>query len=103
MIIGTTQVSLLELQKHIDSARNFMLYAEALVPERYRHVKEIVDNQVYYNLLIIRKAESIQWKIKKDLIDEVMGKIFIKGFMDVIFDVATLETQVNMVKVHSFV
>lgn len=102
MIIGSMQVEVQELRKYLSSVPVFREYAKSLVPEEYRHIKEIVDNQVYYNLLVLRKTESIHWQVKKELIIEIANSVKLTGLIDKVFDIAALEHCVNEERVRKF-
>lgn len=102
MIIGVADIPESEITKHIQSVEEFCVYCEQLVPEEYRHIKAIVDNQKYYCCLILRQITGISWPKKRGLINVVMSSVQIVGYVDSVVEVSVLNDMVNRERLRAF-
>jgi len=84
------------LIKNADTVPHFREYCEELVPEEYRHVQAIVENQQYYCCLLLRRVDSIPWSRKREIINGVMSGIRIVGYTDSLIEAASLAQYVDM-------
>lgn len=81
MIIGTTKVSLPLIDKAIKDYDNLYEYAKSLLDKSIQHNEQLIFNQMYYCLIYYRKESPKHWKIKKELISEIVKNIRIKGYL----------------------
>lgn len=102
MIVGCADVDLVELRRNCSTKLQLMEYAESLVPEEFRHIKDIVDNQCYLCCLTLRKDTKVSWDIKKPVIDDVMRAISITGFTDCLVEVKSLFALVDLDKLQKY-
>ncbi len=96
MIIGTIHVNEQSLVRSADTVERFCEYCKQLVPEEYRHVQAIVENQQYYCCLLLRRLESISWSRKREIINGVMRSIRIVGYTDSLVEATSLAQYVNV-------
>ncbi|MBQ2885857.1 MAG: hypothetical protein IJE43_19200 [Alphaproteobacteria bacterium] len=90
MIVGTSNVIKSEMAKHVKSLTDFKQYCKSLVPEEFRHIDAIVNNQQYLCCLVLRKDNNVSWSIKKDLIDAVMRETKIVGCTNELINIADI-------------
>lgn len=96
VIVGTIHVDEKLLVKSADTVSHFCEYCEGLVPEEYRHVRAIVENQQYYCCLLLRRVDSLSWSRKREIIDGVMKGIKIVGYTDSLIEAAGLAQYVDV-------
>lgn len=102
MIIGMADIPEAEITKHVQSVEGFCAYCEQLVPEEYRHVQAIVDNQKYYCCLVVRRIAGISWSKKRELIGTVMCGVRVIGYVDSVIEVSMLNDMVNRERLQAF-
>ncbi|MDE5639923.1 MAG: hypothetical protein K2I47_09130, partial [Odoribacter sp.] len=72
------------------------------MPEEYRHVRAIVDNQKYYCCLVVRQIAGIAWPKKRELINAVMRDVQIVGYVDCVIEVSILNDMVDRQRLRAF-
>ena len=102
MIIGTVQVSEEILALKAKDPEVFKQYCRSLVPEEYRHVQAIVDNQIYYCCLLLRASKQISWDEKRNLLNKVMWDLKITGFTGSLIEAKSLLDYANVQRVKAF-
>lgn len=85
MVIGSSKVLESELRK-LRCYDDFVLKAKSLIPEPYRENRQIIDNQVYYLCLLYNRLIFSDNKRKRELLNNVLGKVFIKGYLDEVIE-----------------
>lgn len=86
MIVGTSKISTKDLIKYATSVESFKEYCVSLIPEEYRHLQVIVNNQVYICCLCLRKCEAVSWDVKKQILDKCLQDIRIVGCTNALID-----------------
>lgn len=102
MLLGKSDVDIIELRKHMVDYETYCAYCDSLIPEEFRHVKELCDNQRYYCAMNIRKSEDIPWDKKKDLIVTVMSNVTVTGLTDMCIDIETLKPYMGRARMEKF-
>lgn len=95
MIVWDKTVELADLEKHCSSADAFLQFCDSIVPEGYRHIVQLLNNQRYYCALLLRKSERVNWDKKKAIIKAVMDDICVIGYSDVVMAVDEIFTYVD--------
>lgn len=86
MIVGTTKVEVSDLVKHTKSVDDFRNYCIHLVPDKYRHLQAVVNNQIYICCLCLRKCDAVAWDTKKEILRKCMQDIRIVGCTNELID-----------------
>lgn len=102
MIVGKTDVLVEDVEKHSKDVETFVKYAESLVPEEFRHVTAIVDNQKYLCCLILRSSKRVSWEKKKEIINDVMYSIKIVGYTENIISASALLNLADQSKLEKY-
>lgn len=103
MIIGSSSVNNAELIKCSKSYDDFLAYCKKLVPQEFRHVDVIINNQCYFCALKLRSCKEVSWEVKKPLCNEVLRKHQICGGLNEIIEVGNLLTIVNIQRLKDFI
>ena len=103
MIVGRSDVSILEVERHSKDVKTFIQFADSLIPQEFRNVLAIQQNQRYLCCLILRKSKSISWDKKEALITEVLAQVRITGFVDNIISAEDIWTFVDKEKLNKHI
>lgn len=95
MLLGKAIIEEAELGRHIASKEEFYLWCDNMIPEEFRHVKEIRDNQRYLCTLILRKSDKVAWDKKKDLIISILTETRVTGLTDSCIEVSQLSDYIG--------
>lgn len=82
MIVGNGSITIADVESHSASADVLIEYSDSLIPEEYKHIKEIRDNQRYLCCLLLRQSSTVPWDRKKEILDRVLYDTRITGFTD---------------------
>lgn len=96
MIVGTKDINLEELAKHVKRYDTLETYCLSLVPKYLQHWSEIVMNQKYLVALSIRKLEAIPYKVRKDTSERLLKGIHITGVPTHLVDIDDMMCMVNV-------
>ena len=88
MLIGSSYITENELEVSATSGNRLRKIAESKVPKIFRHVTEIVDNQIYYIALLVRKQYSNDYNKWHPVVTEALEGVKITGCLD---DIRTCE------------
>ena len=102
MLVGQSNVSIAELEKNARDLDAFKKYCDSLVPEDFRHVSSIVNNQRYICAMMLRNSSHVTWKQKKDIVDEIMRGIRIVGYTDQVIDLSVLLNRVDVKRLEMY-
>lgn len=102
MLIGKASVDKAKLLASLKTVDKFIAFSDSLVPEEFRHVQAILSNQRYICCLLLRKEKSVDWNVKKEIIEKVMEDISIVGYTDVLIEVNKLFAFADMRKVKRY-
>lgn len=95
MLVGKCDVALQELEYRAKNAEEFKKYSDSLVPEDFRHIIAILNNQRYVCCLILRTSKIIPWDVKSTCINNVMRDIQIIGYTDMLIEIDMLLGMIN--------
>ncbi len=96
MIVGTKTIPLSDLINACSSDRELSAFTLALVPRFVRHIDEIVNNQKYIVALELRGIAGIPYKIKKELSENLLTGVVVKGTINTIIDIEDVMASVDM-------
>lgn len=102
IIVGKVDINLKELEKCSWNYDKFIEYSDSLVPEEFRHIKAITDNQRYLCAVRVRKLSNIPWDVRADLVNRVMQEVSIVGYADQLIEAVSLHLLVNKEKVFHY-
>lgn len=102
MIIGTMAIDTEALVKNSKTAEQFNKFCESLVPEEFRHIHAITDNQKYICCMIYRRLKNVAWPKKRELLNEVLRGLHIIGFADMIIEASSLMGMVDQKRIEKF-
>lgn len=102
MIVGTTSINIEALIKNSGTVTQFENFCESLVPEEFRHIRTIIDNQKYLCCMIYRKLENVTWSRKKELLNEVLRGLRIVGLTDMLVEASSLIGMINRERIEKF-
>lgn len=91
MVIGTTNIDVEKVSSLMHDVDKLREYSKSLIPEPYRVHSEIVDNQLYYNVLVFRKESSKHIKEVKELTKAALRGIKVTGIINIIVTCDELE------------
>lgn len=96
MIVGTKDIDLEELRRSAKDATSLINYAESLVPRVLRHHVAIVNNQKYLVALYLRNMNSIPYKRRINLCEELLAEVSVTGVINTIIDFNDILTSINI-------
>lgn len=79
MILWTTQIDYEVLKSFIGKPNDLVVYVESTIPRWLRHIKAITQNQRYYIAIHLRKALTIPYKQRMELVEALVKDIQITG------------------------
>lgn len=86
MIVGTSKLKEEDLVKYAKTVETFHEYCIQLIPEEFRHIQPIVNNQIYLCCLCLRKCDAVPWNVKKDILQETLKDVRIVGYTNELID-----------------
>lgn len=90
MIVGTSKIDTIELAKHTKSCDDFKEYCISLVPEQFRHLQVVVNNQIYICCLYLRRCNNVDWSRKKEIIKSVLEEVHVVGCTNELIDIGDI-------------
>lgn len=102
MLLGKAVIEGAELKAHISSLEDFYGYCDSLVPEEFRHLKQIRDNQRYLCAMVLRKSNLVPWDKKKDLLVSIMSETRVIGLTDVCIDISQLYEYISRKRMEKY-
>lgn len=102
MLLGKALIDENVLKRHVSSLAEFYNYCDSLIPEDFRHVSQLRDNQRYLCTLLLRKSEKIPWEVKKDIITAVMSSTRVTGLTDSCIEVSQLYEYISKDKMEGY-
>ncbi len=99
MIIGNASLTVEDVEMHASSYEELTKYSDSQIPEEWRHLQVIVDNQRYICAMLLRKSTKIEWKEKRELIDRILSEVKIVGYTDVLYDAKTIWSLISRERV----
>lgn len=102
MIVGKISVEEEDLVQHVNTSQEFMDFCASLVPQEFRHVQGIIENQEYYCCLLLRQVQQLSWPKKREIINSVMSKVRIVGYVDSVIEVSNLWDDVDVRRIQAF-
>ena len=102
MIVGVSNVDLIELDRAAKDVETFKSYCDSLVPEEFRHVREIMSNQRYLCLMLLRRSKNVSWDKKKEIIEPLMQGLHVVGYSDGLIDLNSMMNLVDRRRLRKF-
>lgn len=102
MLVGKADVNIRELVVRCKKEEELLNYMDSLVPEGFRHIRAIVDNQRYICCLYIRASKVIPWDVKKDLLNNIMSKLTVVGYTNILIETSMLYSIANMDRIEKY-
>lgn len=102
MLVGCTSLSnekLLKIYRNPEALRH---YSNSLIPEEFRHVKELQDNQLYFVCMTLRKLGIKDYKELQKTIHELLKGLRVTGYVNDVVEVSFLYNIVNKSKVELY-
>ena len=96
MLLGTTHITEDELRQCGINAERLRQLAVSKVPTIFRHIKPIVDNQVYYTATLIRSLYEDDYNRWFPLCNELLENIKITGELDRIVECSEVLMECNL-------
>ena len=100
MLVGKSDVAIQELERRVKDVEEFKKYCDSLVPEEFKHISAIRNNQRYICCLILRTSKCIPWNIKLSCINRVMQDIQIVCYTDMLIEVDILLGMIDKERVN---
>lgn len=102
MLVGNSKVSVADVEKHCQSTGTFLDFADSLVPEEFKHVQAIIDNQRYLCCLLLRRSTKYPYDKKAEIIENVMSNVSIVGYVNDIEDVSSIYSLVDYKRLEEY-
>lgn len=91
MIIGSSVIDYGILCSCYPSISKIKRYSNSLIPQEFRGIKQIEDNQLYYVTLSLRKMPTItDYKLLKKVIAELMDGVLIIGYSNEVIELSNI-------------
>ena len=100
MFIGSKDLDLDFLRKNFYNIEKLKNYSNSLIPEEFRHLDQIQDNQLYYIVLNLRKIGITDYRKLKSVTRELLSGIKIMGYVNSVIEVTSLYSIVNIDRVN---
>lgn len=101
MIVGNSNLSIEDVTNHSNSYEELIEFSDLQIPEEWRHVQAIIDNQRYVCALLLRKS-SLKWDKKKPIIDRIMSEVSVVGYSDTLYDAKTIWSEISREGVRNY-
>jgi len=95
LLVGNSKVTVLDIERNCWDVDSFIKYSDSLIPEEFRSVQAIVDNQRYLNCLLLRKSKKLSFEQKNKILNEIMKNISIVGYCNEVEDISAVYSLVN--------
>ena len=102
MIVGKAGLTAKEVEKHCASYEELISFSDSLIPEEWRHLQAILDNQRYICALLLRSCSNVKWEKKKPIIDRILSECSIVGYADTLYDAKVIWSELNKERVHEY-
>lgn len=102
MIIGSTNVDKSFLMRNFKYTDKIIEYSNSLIPDEFRHIKELRDNQLYYICMTLRKLGLSDYRALHNSIHTLLKGVRITGYVDDVLEVSLLYNLVNRDKVNLY-
>jgi hypothetical protein len=86
MLVGRKEIVFTDLKRACRSSDALQKFALSLVPMPLQHLSDIIGNQKYYVALQVRAIQSLTWKTKKQLCEDLLHGVRVKGIPTVLYD-----------------
>ena len=86
MIVGSTKIDYEFLRRNYKNVENIKRYIVGCIPERFRHVRQIYDNQTYYVCMCLRKVGITDYKELHATLHSLLSGVKITGYVDFVVE-----------------
>ena len=94
MIVGNSSLSVEDVVNHSGSYEELVQFSDSQIPDEWKHIQAIVDNQRYVCALLLRRS-SVKWEHKKGIIDRIMSEVTILGYPNVLYDTKAIWGEIS--------
>lgn len=102
MLVGTTNISVAEIEACNKRVGALKRLAISKVPYLFRHIQAIVDNQTYYLALIVRNLYKNDYNTWHPICTSLLEGIHVTGCVDSIYTCADLVSECNIKDIRYF-
>lgn len=99
MFVGSSNIDREYLKKIYRNPDRIREYSNSLIPQEFRHLEILRDNQLYFVCMTLRKIGITDYKTLQNTIRELLKGVRITGYTDEVTDITFLYNIVNMNKV----
>lgn len=102
MIVGTANINIDELLKHVLDEQELIDYIDSLIPPLFREVEKIRMNQRYLCAMQIRNSLAIEWGKKKEVAEFLESDIEVTGYTDSLLEIEAIYDGCNHEKLNEY-
>lgn len=102
MFVGSTNIDKDKLRRIFKDPSLVKAYSDSLIPEEFRHIRELQDNQLYIVAMTIRRIGLNDYKAMEKSINQLLKGVRITGFTQSLVEISFVYNLVNNDKVNLY-